>query len=70
MRLIAVISKVVQIRKLLEHIGVVCEPLRISPARGPPFWEACDAQAGEVFGKTPSQHVVRGLLHGAILGQT
>jgi hypothetical protein len=33
-----------QIRKILDHIGVACEPPRIAPARGPPLWEDCDAK--------------------------
>ena len=44
MRLIAFITEGVQIRKILDHIGVDSEPPHISPARGPPLWEDCDAQ--------------------------
>ena len=47
MRLIAFITNGAEVRKILEHIGVDCEPPRISPARGPPLWEDCDAQTGE-----------------------
>ena len=48
MRLIAFITEGVQIRKILDHIGVDSEPPHISPARGPPLWEDCDdAQMGE-----------------------
>ena len=36
-----------QIRKILEHIGAPSQAPRISPARGPPLWEGCDAQMGE-----------------------
>ena len=32
---------------MLDHIGVQAEPPCISPARGPPLWEDCDAQVGE-----------------------
>ena len=32
-----------RIRKILDHIGVDSEPPHISPARGPPLWEDCDA---------------------------
>jgi hypothetical protein len=32
---------------MLDHIGVPAEPPCISPARGPPLREDCDAQAGE-----------------------
>jgi hypothetical protein len=45
MRLIAFIAEGVQIRKILDHIGVDSEPPHISPARGPPLWDDCsDAQ--------------------------
>jgi hypothetical protein len=48
MRLIAFITKCVQIRKILDHIGVDSEPPHISPARGPPLWDDCsDAQMDE-----------------------
>jgi hypothetical protein len=43
MRIIAFIKHSADIRHMLDHIGVDCEPPRISPARGPPLWEA-DAQ--------------------------
>ena len=40
-----VITEGVQIRKILDHIGVDSEPPHISPARGPPLWDDCsDAQ--------------------------
>ena len=47
MRLIAFITEGVQISRVLEHIGVDSEPPRITPARGPPLWEDCDAQIGD-----------------------
>jgi len=47
MRLIAFITHSADIRQILDHIGVDSEPPRISPARGPPLWDDCDAQAGE-----------------------
>jgi hypothetical protein len=47
MRLIAFITDGAEVRKILEHIGVDSEPPRISPARGPPLWDDCDAQMGE-----------------------
>ena len=47
MRLIAFITEGVQIRKVLDHIGVDSEPPRLTPARGPPLWDDCDAQRGE-----------------------
>jgi hypothetical protein len=47
MRLIAFITEGTQIRKILDHIGVDSEPPHISPARGPPLWDECDAQMGD-----------------------
>ena len=47
MRLIALITEGVQIRKILNHIGVNSEPAQISPARGPPLWDDCDAQSDD-----------------------
>lgn len=47
MRLIAFITEGTQIRRILDHIGVDSEPPQISPARGPPLWDDCDAHAGE-----------------------
>ena len=48
MRLIAFVTEGVQIRKILDHIGVDSEPPHISPARGPPLWDDCsDAQTDE-----------------------
>ena len=45
MRLIAFITEGTRIRKILAHIGVDTEPPQISPARGPPLWDECDAQS-------------------------
>ena len=44
MRLIAFITEGTQIRRILDHIGVDSELPHISPARGPPLWDDCDAQ--------------------------
>ncbi len=44
MRLIAFITEGAQIRRILDHIGVDSQPPHISPARGPPLWEDCEAQ--------------------------
>jgi hypothetical protein len=44
MRLIAFVTEGMQIRKILNHIGVDSEPPHIAPARGPPLWDDCDAQ--------------------------
>ena len=47
MRIIAFITHSADIRQILEHIGVETEPPRITPARGPPLWDGCEAQIGE-----------------------
>ena len=48
MRLIAFIAEGVQIRRILDHIGVDSEPPRISPARAPPLRDECgDAQSDD-----------------------
>jgi hypothetical protein len=47
MRIIAFITHSADIRHILNHIGVESEPPHIAPARGPPLWDACDAQVGE-----------------------
>ena len=47
MRLIAFITDGMQIRQILDYIGMDSEPPHISPARGPPLWDDCDAQMGE-----------------------
>ncbi len=47
MRIIAFITYSADIGQILDHIGVETEPPRITPARGPPLWDGCDAQAGE-----------------------
>ena len=47
MRIIAFITHSADIRLLLDHIGVQAVPPRLSPARGPPLWDECDAQVGE-----------------------
>lgn len=44
MRLIAFITEGAQIRRIQDHIEVASEPPHISPARGQPLWEDCDAQ--------------------------
>ena len=45
--IIALITHSAEIWQILDHIGVACEPPRISPARVPPLWEDGDAQMGE-----------------------
>jgi len=47
MRIIAFITYSADIRQILEHIGAETEPPRITPARGPPLWDECDAQAAQ-----------------------
>ena len=47
MRIIAFITDGAEVRKFLEHIGVDSLAPRVSPARGPPLWDGCDAPAGE-----------------------
>ena len=49
MRLIAFITEGTQIRRILEHIGVDSQPphITITPARGPPLWDDCDAQSDD-----------------------
>ena len=47
MRIIAFITYSVDIRQILEHIGVDAEPPRITPARGPPLWDGCKGPRGE-----------------------
>ena len=50
MRLIAFITERVQIRRILEHIGVDTQAPRVAPARGPPLWDQCDAQGADGAG--------------------
>ena len=45
-RIIAFITHSADIRHTLDHIGVESEPPHIAPARGPPWWDDCDAQVG------------------------
>ena len=58
MRLIAFITEGTQIRKILDHIGVDSEPPHISPARGPPLWDDCDAQTDEGAQNEPADWVL------------
>ena len=53
MRIIAFITHSADIRQILEHIGVETELPRITPARGPPLWDKCDAQAAEGMESVP-----------------
>ncbi len=47
MRLIAFITEGMQIKKILDHIGADSDPPHITPARGPPLWDDCDAQVDD-----------------------
>jgi hypothetical protein len=47
MRIIAFITHSAYIQHILDHIGADSEPPHMAPARGPPMWDGCDAQAGE-----------------------
>jgi hypothetical protein len=51
MRILAFITEGVQIRRILEHIGVDALVPPIAPARGPPLWDACDAQGADGAGQ-------------------
>ena len=46
MRIIAFITDGAEVRKILEHIGADPQAPRITPARGPPLWDDCDAPMG------------------------
>ena len=47
MRIIAFITHSAEVRHILNHIGVESEPPHLTPARGPPLWEGCDAPADD-----------------------
>jgi len=51
MRIIAFIIEGSSVRKILDHIGESAQSPRITPARGPPLWEA--AIASEQAGNNP-----------------
>ena len=53
MRLIAFITDGAEVRQILEYIGVHAQAQRLSPARGPPLWDDCDAPVGEGVGVQP-----------------
>ena len=57
MRIIAFITHSTDIRTILEHIGVQSEPPPISPARGPPLWDDCDAQMDDGVDIAPDWHL-------------
>ena len=43
MRIIAFIVDGAEVRQILGHIGVDAQAHQITPARGPPLWDHCDA---------------------------
>ena len=47
MHIIAFITHSAQIGQMLDHIGVDSEPPRLSPARGPPLWDAGEQVGGD-----------------------
>ena len=53
MRIIAFITHSAELRHILNHIGVECEPPHITPARGPPLWDDCDAQVDDGMQSEP-----------------
>ena len=53
MRLIAFITHSADIRQILGHIGVDSQPPHITPARGPPLWDECDAQMSDEMPSEP-----------------
>ena len=55
MCIIAFIDEAATVKKILDHIGEATQPPRISPARGPPLWEA--AAGAEPAGNEPQWDV-------------
>jgi hypothetical protein len=53
MCIIAFITHSADIRHILNHIGVDLEPQRITPALGPPLWDACYVQKCAGFDVAP-----------------
>jgi hypothetical protein len=47
MRIIAFITLSADIRQILDHIGADLKLPDVSPARGPPLWDECDAQMSD-----------------------
>lgn len=45
MRIVAFVPEAAPVRRILNHIGEPAEPPRISPARGPPAWDAPPVEA-------------------------
>jgi hypothetical protein len=58
MRLIAFINDSAEIRTILDHVKVESILPKISKARGPPLWDACDeAEPKEYFDAAPDWDV-------------
>ena len=55
MHLIAFITEGSQIKRILDYIGADSEPPHISPARGQPLWDDCDAHVIEGVAAEPSR---------------
>ena len=51
MRLIGFITEGVQIRQILEYIGVPAQAPRVAPARGPPLWDECEGPCADGAGQ-------------------
>lgn len=47
MRIIAFIDEADTVKKILDHIGESSQPPRITPARGPPLWEAAESAGND-----------------------
>jgi hypothetical protein len=58
MRIIVFITHSADIRHILKQIAAESELPHIAPARGPPLWEECDAQAGEASQVEPDWGLV------------
>jgi len=50
MRIVAFITEVAPVRRILDPIGEPAEPPRISPARGPPAWDDPPVDLGPDWG--------------------
>ena len=57
MRIIAFIIDGAQVKKILEHIGMDAQAPRITPVRGPPLWDVCDAPVGEGADGEPDRDI-------------
>jgi len=53
MRLIGFVNEGAEIKKILNYIGEPSTPPKISQARGPPLWDAGNAEQIEVLDAGP-----------------